>query len=96
MYNIIILTHIVRFLGGYHMITAKEARERINALETERGKQERKTAEEKINKAVEKGESYCWLGVWISDATEGWLTSLGYQVKRVDSQKDGSDVKVEW
>ncbi len=78
------------------MITAKEARERIDTLETERGKQEQKTAEEKINKAVEKGESYCWLGVWISKATEKWLKSLGYDVQRVDSTKDGSDVKVSW
>lgn len=78
------------------MIRAKEARERIDALKTERDKQEMKTAEEKINKAVEKGESYCWLGVWISEATEKCLKHFGYQVERVDSQKDGSDVKVSW
>ena len=74
------------------MITAKEARERINSLETERGKQEMKLAEEKINEAVEKGSYYCWLGVWISVATEEWLTALGYEVERVA----GIDVKVEW
>lgn len=40
-------------LGGYHMITAAQAREKINALETERGDQERKIVEEKITKALE-------------------------------------------
>lgn len=79
------------------MITAKEARERIDALETERGMKEKKTVEEKITKAVEKGESSCWLGVWISDATEEWLKSLGYKVERFDSYyNSNSDVKVSW
>ena len=77
------------------MITAKEARkkaqERINALETENVEQEKKITEEKINGAVEKGKRYCWLGGWISYATERWLKSLGYNVKRL-----GNDSKVTW
>ena len=77
------------------MITAKEARkkaqERSNALETENVEQEKKLAEEKINEAVEKGKSDCWLGGWISHATEKWLRSLGYNVKRLDN-----DSKVTW
>lgn len=75
------------------MITAKEARERIDALEAERIKQEQEAVEEKINKAVEKGESYCWLNSWISHATEDWLKSLGYIVER--SEMD-DDVKASW
>lgn len=78
------------------MITAKEARKRIDMLETERGRQEKKTAEEKINNAVEEGQSYCYLGVYISESTENWLKSLGYDVQHVNSPKDGSAVKIAW
>ena len=78
------------------MSTAKEARERIDALETERGRKEKKIAEEKITAAVERGEASCWLGVWISKATEDWLKSMGYGVRRIDDQRDSSDVEVTW
>ena len=77
------------------MITAKEARERIDALEIERGRKEKEIAEEKITLAVEKGESSCWLG-WISRATEDWLKSLGYKVRRINNPKDGSYVEIAW
>lgn len=95
-YNIIILTHIVRFLGGYHMITAKEARKRIDTLATKRGEEEKRKAEERITKAVEKGDGSCWLGIYISDATEKWLKSLGYEVRRFSDQRDGMDTEVKW
>lgn len=78
------------------MITANEARERIDTLATERGKKEQQTAEEKITKAVEKGDSSCWLGIYISDATDKWLKSLGYQTRRVSDQRDGDDTEVKW
>ncbi len=78
------------------MITAKEARSKVESLETEKGLQERKLVEEKILSTVEKGETYCWLHIWISEPTENWLKRLGYDVERSDSQKDGCDVKVSW
>lgn len=78
------------------MITANEARERIDTLATERGKKEQQKAEEKITKAVEKGDSSCWLGIYISDATDKWLKSLGYQTRRVSDQRDGDDTEVKW
>lgn len=96
MYNIIIPTHIVRFLGGYHMITANEARKKIDTLATKRGEEERKKAEEKITKAVENGESSCWLGIYISEATKKWLESLGYKVRLMSDQRDGDDTEVRW
>ncbi len=78
------------------MITANEARERIDTLATERGKKEQQKADEKITKAVEKGDSSCWLGIYISDATDKWLKSLGYQTRRVSDQSDGDDTEVKW
>ncbi len=78
------------------MITANEARKKIDVLETERGKKEMQIAEERITAAVEKGESDCWLGIYVSNATENWLKSLGYKVKRISSQKDGDDTNVKW
>ena len=79
-YNIIILTHIVRFLGGYHMITAKEARTKVFALETKSVREEKRRVEEIITKEVDEGQLFCWLDFCISDATEQWLQSLGYKV----------------
>ncbi len=79
------------------MITAKEAREKVDALKTERIKQEMKMVEEKINKAVQECEYYTWLGVLISDATQSKLESLGYNVEEViDPDNDSSHVKVSW
>lgn len=78
------------------MITANEARERVDTLATKRGEEEKKKAEERITKAVENGYSSCWLGIYVSDATEKWLKSLGYQVKRISDQRDGNDTEVKW
>ena len=78
------------------MITANEARERIDTLATERGKKEQQKADEKITKAVEKGDSSCWLGIYISDATDKWLKSLGDRKRRVSDQSDGDDTEVKW
>lgn len=97
MYNIIILTHIVRFLGGYHMITAKEAREQVNILLSKAEEDEQKRAEEKITEAVKAGAGFCHLDVYISKVTESWLLSLGYKVEKISSSQHGtSDTVVYW
>lgn len=77
MYNIIITTHIVRFLGGYHMITANEARERKDEFL----KKEMKMVEEAIIEAADKGLDYCFVGFHLSPTVECSLKDLGYQVK---------------
>ena len=81
------------------MITAKEARARINALKTKRGKEEKAIAEEKINAATDDGEEYCYLGIWISDATKNWLESEPncYKVTILSEDRPGEDdTKVSW
>ena len=78
------------------MISANEAREKINTLATIRGDNEKKKAEERITRAIEEGKNSCWLGIYISDATEKWLKSLGYQVRRISDQRSGNDTEVKW
>ena len=78
------------------MMTAAQARQKIDTLATKRGEAEKKRAEETITKAVENGDSYCWLGIYVSDATEKWLKSLGYQVRRMSDQRDGDETEVRW
>ena len=78
------------------MITANEARKRIDTLKTKRGEEEKKIVEAAITSAVEDGRDLCWLGIYISDATKNWLESLGYQVKRVSDNRDGDDTEVKW
>lgn len=95
-YNYNINNSHSEILGGYHMITANEARKKIDTLATKRGEEEKKKAEERITRAVENGESSCWLRIYISDATEKWLKSLGYQVRRMSNQRDGDDTEVRW
>ena len=80
-------------------ITAKQARARINALETKRGKEEKAIAEEKINAATENGKDHCYLGIKISDATKKWLESEPncYTVTILSEDKPGEeDTKVSW
>ena len=77
------------------MITAQEARERVNSLESERIQNEMKTVEDKINVAIAKGETSCWLGISISEATSKWLKSLDYKIRWFEDS-DGCDVEVIW
>ena len=77
-YNIIILTHIVRFLGGYHMITAREARAKS---ESNYSRKEMEEAEKKINEAIAEGRNSCFLGNGISNSTKENLKNLGYKVE---------------
>lgn len=78
------------------MITAKEAREKIENLKTERGEREKKIAEEKILKAVEELENCCWLGIAISDITKHYLEKLEYVVEIEDEGTAGADTKISW
>ena len=78
------------------MITANEARKRIDTLATKLGEEEKKKAEARITEAVENGDSSCWLGFYVSDATKKWLESLGYQVRKMSDQRDGDDTEVKW
>lgn len=78
------------------MITAKEAREKIENLETELGEKEKRVAEDKISAAIENNEYCCWLGMAISDPTRAYLKSLGYQVEPIDETGDLPDTKVSW
>ena len=75
------------------MITAKEARERSDAVKLEHVKQEQKLIEKQINDAVEAGADYCSIDYYTSKTTEDWLKSLGYTVER--SQTYG-DINVSW
>lgn len=91
MYNNIRLTHIVRFLGGYHIFTANEARERMEALNTKPLEREKKAVEKIITEAVNNGDRCCFLRFHISDATAEWLKSLGYQFRWFN--RDSAEVK---
>ncbi len=76
------------------MMTAKEAR---NAVEAKRNALEQKLVEEAILKAVDNGKTNCYIrNLDLSDATEKWLTSLGYHVSCVDSTGDSISHFISW
>ena len=58
------------------MITASEARKKINNLKTKKGQEEREFCEKIINQAIDNQEDYCWLGRSISEPTKKWLKDL--------------------
>ena len=78
------------------MLTAQEAREKIDPLATRRGAEEKKKVEEKVTEAVENGERYCSVGIYVSNATVAWLEGLGYKVERFSDQREGNDTKISW
>ena len=78
------------------MISAKEAREKIDDLKTEKGQQEKKKAEEKITKAIENGEFSCKLDPRASHGLKKYLRSLGYNIEDGGDLKDGFYTKVSW
>ena len=69
------------------MITAQEAREKIDTLSTKHGEEEKSKAEEQITAAMERGEYECRLDFSPSNALTTWLTSLGYHVRPIISRR---------
>ena len=78
------------------MITAKEARERTEAFESENIKSEKEAVEEKINLAVDDGLDFCFTDFNISEATIEWLSSLDYKAKNYNCQRKDKFAKIKW
>lgn len=82
------------------MITAKEARAKIDNLTKKRDKErieeEKKIAEEKINEALENDKSCCRIGFKISDDTKQWLESLEYKVQYLYNENSGYNTLIIW
>lgn len=83
------------------MITAKEAREKIDKPSTKQTEVERltdrKMIEYSIRRAIRRGSNYCWINFYLSNDTFYWLRSLGYQIKRISSNIPNSYfAKIMW
>ena len=77
------------------MITAAEAREKIETLNTKLGQEEKELSEKQINSAIEHGQTYCAVDS-ISIPTQKWLEGLGYSVKNSGDQRDGYYTEIRW
>ena len=77
------------------MISAAEARKKIEDLNTKIGKEEKELCEKQINSAIEHGQTYCAVDS-ISKPTQKWLESLGYSVKSAGDQRDGYYTEIRW
>ena len=78
------------------MITAAEARKKINELNTKIGKEEKELCEKTINAAIENCKNSCCIDQILSQPTIEWLRSLGYSVTVFSNQKDGSYTDICW
>ena len=77
------------------MISATEARKKINDLNTKKGQQEKELCEKRINQAIENGRTSCAVDS-ISEPTKKWLTNLGYSVRNAGDQRDGFYTEISW
>ena len=71
------------------MITAKEAREKIDTL---RQSTEQEKIERRIASAVARGDDCCEFNDYFSATTLAWLQSLGYKVVDLTDPRDGIHV----
>ena len=78
------------------MITAAEARKKIETLNTKIGQEEKELCEKKINDAIEQCKNSCSIDRILSQPTQEWLKSLGYSVTVISNQKDGSYTDISW
>lgn len=78
------------------MITAKEAREKVDTLAKKRIQEEQEIARSRIMDAVNQRKSSCYLDIYISEETKQWLKDLGYKVRHVYGQGRRDDTEVKW
>lgn len=61
------------------LISAKEAREKIEGLETLQAREQYKDIEQRINKAIEEGKDMAYYYDYLLDPVENELKRLGYK-----------------
>ena len=79
------------------MITAKEAREKIDSINNNYLRKEQQKVEKKINKAIRKRKNYCYVFAdELSENIEKQLESLGYTIEYVTRSREYPEVKISW
>lgn len=80
------------------MITAEEARQRVDDMATKRGKELLAKLESAIESAVDLGKTSVSIDIehQNADAAAKWLENLGYRVQAGYCQREGSWFVVEW
>ena len=78
------------------MLTATEAREKIEALKVKRIKLDQEVIEFAVNEALKKGESFCRIGFMPCKEAISWVEELGYEVKRFPAVWGETEVRISW
>ena len=78
------------------MYTAQEAREKSERQISSAAKSELNEIEQKVIKAIEKGEMEVFVDGWISERALHFLKDLGYKITPLPSQRDGDCTKITW
>lgn len=78
------------------MISAKEAREQLESLESKTNKDMLIRVEASINKALEENMCYTYLNGKLTDVVENKLNELGYTITYVSDQRDGNYTTIAW
>ena len=79
------------------MISAKQAREKAKEIKDRDAKQQ-ELVETKVMEAIEQGQTFCWLGIRVSNNVKTWLKALGYEVRieRITRSEKTFDTHVSW
>ena len=78
------------------MITAKEARQKVESLNSELNQKQLKQIENAINKAIDEGRFETYLPISVYKPVGLEIVKLGYVVTDRSSQRDGSSTKISW
>ena len=81
------------------MLTAAEARKKVNDRKISLIRGEISLIENKINKAIDSGRTFCLINIKISDSSKKELEALGYRVTisyAVPSMGICDQTRIEW
>jgi hypothetical protein len=77
------------------MITAKEARERLMSIESEKNAKQLSVCEEVIMKAIHNCNVQVSVDFWITDPVQEFLLEKGYKVERGSSRNESYTI-ISW
>lgn len=88
--------HNTKNFDEKELVSAKEARELSENACSLECRTELRIAGECINKAIDKGEYYCWCNYYLHNQAIRKLRQLGYTVSNCSTQREGDLFKIEW
>lgn len=78
------------------LLNAIDAREKAKSKISKETEIQLLEAEKSINEAIDKGQTSCWCYKYLSNQATGKLYELGYKVKDLSCQREGTMFEISW